>query len=283
MRALTILALLFAALPARAGTPLRRVHVVLICDSNCGPTPNVNACARAGARLMYELVTRKVPASRRTLTFLSGEEVTPRSILTTIQGLTVRRDEALFVYSISHGSYVEGTGHLFNFSGGRIPRAQLMRALRAKGAALTVLYTECCSNYPPGHNRDVPDPSRDLSRPSRRGGNLLADLLLCDRGVVDITAARPGQLASARRDCGGNLTGALFLTATRLEKEDLDADRDGRVTWREAWPTVYHLVGRLYKSAPCRGQSAQQPISYGLGAGRKIASPGVTRRGENRN
>jgi hypothetical protein len=283
MRAtMTALTLLLTALPAHANPPLKRARVVIICDSNCGPTPSLNACARAGGRLMYELFGRKMPASQRTITFLDGKQVTPKQILATIKGLPVRPDESLFVYSIGHGVYVKGTGYVFNYSGGPLPRAQLLAAMKAKRAGLTILYSECCADYASPRARGA-NVGGLLEGPHPRAGSALSDLLLRDRGVVDITAAKPGTSAVARADLGGNLTAALFLLTTELKKSELDADKDGRVTWREMWPNICEAVAILYKAAPLKGQPKQEPVQFGLGGGKKTGPMRVTRGGEDSN
>lgn len=262
----TLLAVLIAlqvATPAWSAAPLRRAHVVLIGDNRC----NLPDCINKGCDWVETIVRKYVPASRRTITRISGQQVSPRGILAALKRLPVRRDEALFVYSISHGSYSPGVGHAFNFTGGDLPRAALLRAMKARGAALTILYTECCSNVARVSTSLGDDPSDSPPRERGRWGNALTDLLLCDRGVVDITAARPGQRASARRDCGGNLTGALVM-AVKAGRRGLDRNGDGQVTWREAFGYISRTVPQLYRSATLVGQKTQQPMAYSLGGPR---------------
>src|SRR4051812_35754329 len=96
---LVALIALVTATPAFSAPPLRRVHVVLIGDDRC----NRPACVMRGKTWVEWIVKKYTPAGRRTIPRINGSQVSPRGVLAAIARLPVRRNEALFVYSISHG------------------------------------------------------------------------------------------------------------------------------------------------------------------------------------
>lgn len=240
--------------PARpAAEPLdaTRLHVLLVGDT---ADPEIGGSVAVDLRTMEAAVEVGVPEARRTVTTLSGAEVTPDGILARVRALEVRPTDALLLYYAGHGAWAEA-GPYLRMAGGRLlDRAALVTALRAKGPRLVVLLTDCCSTYVGKtalYAMPLPDPS------------VWRDLFFRHRGVVDVTAARRGQVAVGDELLGGVFTWAVAQALTTTPRAELDRDRDGIVTFAELLPVIVKGTEGTFKMMHPRGLSVRSQVLSG--------------------
>jgi len=227
--------------------------VLLVGDTT---DPEIGESVAVDLRTMQAAVESGVPEARRSLASLEGAGVTPDGILARVRALEVAPTDAVLLYYAGHGAWAEG-GPYLRMGGGKIlDRAALVAALRAKGPRLVVLITDCCSTYvgktalyaPP-----LPDPS------------VWRDLFFRHRGLVDLTAARRGQVAVGDELLGGVFTRAVAQTLTMTPRAELDRDRDGIVSFAELVPEIVrgtqgtfemlHPRGLTVRAETLRGQT----------------------------
>src|SRR5262249_15215489 len=144
------------------------------------------------------LFSAGVPADRLNLVEITGDAMTPDNVLARIKALPVQPDEGLVFLYFGHGAFLADGRHVFGLFGpgerpAVLPRQDVMAALQAKKAGLTVLLSDCCSNVLDAGPATRPAPlraeaARDLHAPLRC-------LFFQHRGVVDITAAEKGTSA----------------------------------------------------------------------------------------
>jgi hypothetical protein len=178
---------------------------------------------------MRVLLEMGVPETRRTITVLAGAEATAEAIRRHYEEREPRPDEARLFYFAGHGVWTAEGSELQLPGGAHLPRARL-RAWVGHGAPrLAVLLTDCCSTYvgmAAMYRRLAPDP------------DTFRDLFFRHLGVVDVTAAKPGQAAVGDGLAGGYFTTGIMDALAGLSREELDADRSGIVTWPEALAVV---------------------------------------------
>lgn len=212
-----------APAPAPAPAPdARRLVALLVGDTH---DPEIGESVAVDVRALEQALVQAAPVSRLALHRLVGEGVRPERLLAAVRDLPVGPEDALLCYYAGHGAWAD-TGPYLRLGGGAVlPRADLMAALRARGARLTVLLSDCCSTYV-GQTMLWAPPSVDPA--------VLRDLFYRPRGVVDVTAAQRGQVAVGDTNLGGVFTYALTTLLTQTPREALDSDKDGRVAWSEA-------------------------------------------------
>ena len=151
------------------------------------------------------------------------------------------------------------------------------------------LTTDTSSNRADPSSSDSTDTSSNRADPSsvdlaaknipfatkvRQHGKLyIKNLLLQHAGILDITAAHPGQYAWAAPDIGGFFTSRLFQSIT---DESADTDQDGFLTWQEVFKTTQQKTKEFFKEIKEKGsvfgsdlviynqQETQKPFSYSL-------------------
>jgi hypothetical protein len=219
---------------ARAQAPAReelaRLHVLLACDTNSTlrtfMQPNIAALKAA--------FIGGVPADRLDLVVMEGDEMTPQNILKKIQALPVKHNDAVMFMYIGHGAVDQKTGqHVFTLTREGVdgfqalPRKDVLAALAAKKAGLTVCLSDCCSGEGPILARArVPA----MPRPATELSPVMRSLFFQHRGLADMTAAERGVLAWFDGRIGGLFSHSLTTLLGRAPAE-LGADRDGFVTW----------------------------------------------------
>ena len=227
-----------APLSALDGHDARMLHVLLVTDT---ADDQVGQLVDLDGQHMYELLTDEIPRARRDLIkVLRGRYVTIDEILGHIRNLPVQSDDSLFVYFSGHGSYVRDRGQVLRMTDGELlDRNRLMTEMKAKGARLTVLITDACSNVV----EEGALPKYAYSMPEGLDHDVCRYLFFRHRGVVDIHAASPGEESVALHGSGSIFTNAL-LDALRLPNSGF---RGNPITWREAMQMISEGTSEKFK------------------------------------
>jgi hypothetical protein len=200
---------------------------------------------------------------------MEGDEMTPDNILKKIERLPVRPNDAVVFMYFGHGAFDQKTDqHLFGLVHGDqqpmlLLRKDVIAALQAKNAGLTVLLTDCCSDVVPilaARPVVARAPARDLDP-------VLSHLFFRHRGLVDITAAEKGTSAWFDTAVGGMFTQALMGRLLRKPLAELDTDKDGFLTWRELAEELKEETNRVFLEEKQRWPNRdeiQQGAQYAL-------------------
>ena len=210
----------------------RFVHALLVIDSDSNLGESV---VSDGNRLEKTLLAGL--SGRAKITRLSGFDASPENLLAAIQRLTDVRSDTVLVFYAGHGGIHAREGHTWTMERGDIRTDEVVAAVQATGARLSVVLSDCCSNvYGEAAAAEigmVPD------------FRTYADLLLKPRGIVCATAASPGESAWGER-AGGLFTRGLY-DAMITPAAELDHDRNGTVAWVEYFDTARRLTQHSYR------------------------------------
>jgi hypothetical protein len=243
-----------AAAAAPLHPELKKLHVLVVVD-----TYDAGA-KRLGMLLdqdnVVSFMRRTVPAERLSITTLEGRAVTRGNILGYYEGLEVGPDEGLLFYYSGHGATDRAKGHALTLYNGRhyLLRADLLTAMKARGAGLVVALTDCCSSYVnlgPERPLAAPAPATEINA-------VVSQLFFRQRGVIDITAAELGKPASGDTEVGGYFTASLIELLRRG-----DPQAEGYSSWDAFFPLLKAETARLSRER--RGAGAMHsPIIFEL-------------------
>ena len=164
-----------------------------------------------------------------TIDVLDGENASPGRIRDYYTArLEFLPGDRLFFYYCGHGATDQGgLGHYLSMGRGNILRSEVRTLMLGKGPPAAFIFTDACSDFQKVElTPAAPQPSFSH----------WPELFLRPTGVVDITAAAPGELAWFT-DAGGIFTNALTTTLTR-SKESIDLNRDNVLTWAEVYQSL---------------------------------------------
>ena len=182
-----------AAGPATPAGDADRLVALLVADTD---DPEIGESVATDLRQVRVALEWGVPRARLAVSECTGVEVAPARLLAAVAALDVRPTDALLLYYAGHGAWADAGAYL-RPKGQVLPRADLLAALRARGAGLTIVLTDCCSTYVGG---------TFLFAPPRVDPDTVRDLFFRHRGLVDVTAASRGQVAVGDKALGGVFT-----------------------------------------------------------------------------
>jgi hypothetical protein len=280
---LVVAPVVWAALAGRAAADMppeaKRVRFLLIIDT-LGMHANENGFAAdkdSMKKVIMETFRDQNLEDRYTLDVLHGADATPVRVLAYYRDLKVAPDETLVCYYSGHGgTYKEGGGHFLDMKAGRLRRSELLGAMKARGARLLVLLSDCCADYGDllgnpksritlvgmdreGKKKAAPGARQNTLRRPR--GETLRHLLFHGRGVVDITACDIGTLAFSSKHRGGYFTLTL-ASLLRTDSDRFDADGDGLV----GWGTFFAVLQDTTRRYAHNNSYSQTPRAFTLGA-----------------
>ena len=171
------------------------------------------------------------------------------------------QEDTVLIYYNGHGSIQSfDSEHVLNFDQSKdaVPRAKLREWLEQKPASLKMLITDTCSNY-----AETPGPDLSVSFSEGLPKNRLhtEDLFLQHTGILDITAAAPGQFVFGSNSVGGYFTAALIESFT-AKADGVSSDKetaDGFLSWDEVLAQCKLKTANLFSE-----QTAQTPVIHSL-------------------
>lgn len=132
---------------------------------------------------------------------VDGDELSTAGVLGAIDRIRVKPDDTLLFFWAGHGASDEQGHYLQMPRGGNLYRSTLLGALKKKQPRLVVLLTDCCNVFSDS-TAGLPPVSPASPDPRRKTSPLMEELLLKPRGVVDINAASPGEVALGTKEGG---------------------------------------------------------------------------------
>jgi hypothetical protein len=239
---------------------LKKLHVLVVVD-----TYDARA-KRLGMLLdqdnVVSFLRRTVPADRLSVTIMEGRDVTRSNVLGYYESLEVGPEDGLLFYYSGHGAIDRQKGHALTLFAGRqyLLRADLLAAMKAKGAGLVMVLTDCCSTYA-NLRPEQPLAARGASRGPGAPAEIdpvVSRLFFRQRGVIDITAAEPGRPASGDTEVGGFFTASLVELLRRGDPRD-----EAYSSWDAFFPRLKAETARLSRER--RGDRAMHaPVAYQL-------------------
>jgi hypothetical protein len=237
LRAALLLACVAAAAPARADDG-RKVYAVIVLDTDAGKAglEDLSPDMEKDGQNVKKFLEGGIGADYLELKVLKGRDASLRGLNDYLDSIRPARGrDALVCFVSAHGQTVRRNGdeHILALCGtGRkeeVRRSELRDMLLRKGARLTVLLSDSCSDCPADPVR-APDRGLSTFAPSRRSSVAPAfrSLFLEAEGVVDVNGSTEGYYAWSDRNAGGIFTQALHETFVECQSEHpLD------------WPTFY--------------------------------------------
>lgn len=199
----------------------RRVHLLVVGDTQ---DPTIGKHAAFDVTAVMDLFTANVNSQQ-----LSKREVstdtppTRETMLQSIRDLNIQPDDAIVFYYSGHGLYTKDGLHYLATAGGQdlTQRGDLLQAMQASGASLSVLITDACFNF-----KEIPPRAIRQAVPGVNVTSPLFQSLFFDvDGVVDVNSARQGQVAGTYPD---NAQGSIF---TKSWVTVLKENRQLSLTW----------------------------------------------------
>ena len=226
------------------------------------------------------------------MTLVQGE---PHGIISNTQGiirgthvkdwlheLPSNPEDTVFIYYNGHGSMQSfDSEHVLNFDQSKdaVPRAKLREWLEEKPARLKILITDTCSNYA---ETSGPDLSVSFSEDIPKNRLHTEDLFLQHTGILDITAAAPGQFVFGSNSIGGYFTAALvesFTTEADGALSDKEAG-DGFLSWDEVLAQCKIKTANLFRLGNLSSEQTAQLKESGLTAQTPVIHSLPTRIGD---
>lgn len=181
--------------------------------------------------------------------------------------LPSNQEDTVFIYYNGHGSMQSfDSDHVLNFDQSKdaVLRAKLREWLKEKPANLKMLITDTCSNYT---ETSGPDLSVSFSEDLPKNRLHTEDLFLQHTGILDITAAAPGQFVFGSNSVGGYFTAALVESFTAAADRGLSGEEaaDGFLSWDEVLAQCTLKTANLFRHGnPSSEQTTQTPIIHSL-------------------
>lgn len=251
---------------------LKKLHILMVFDTN---DERLASSLLIDEKRLGRLWASTIPATRHTARVLTGKEVTATAIMDHYRKLKLGQDEGVLFFYGGHGAADPKKGNYLDLQAGKpLIRSDLRRAMEATGAGLVLILTDCCSTpvkLPTKRERALPQPvSPERIAPTVRC------LLFQARGTVDVTAAT-GNASWSDSERGGLFTRALVALLGKPVTA-LDRNKDGFVTWQEAFPVLQRDTEVLFDgwlrdlraSKIATAAKSQRPHAFLLG--KRLAS-----------
>jgi hypothetical protein len=224
-------------LPAAPVVPLEHLHVLLVLDDN---DPVLGPSIRKDRERVLALLASNLPAGAYTATVLEGNRATRGQVRNYLDRLHLGKDEGVLFYFSGQGGGKTSDRLSFVLSGDggvKLPRSEVRQALQRTGAGLVVLWSDCGSNKRVGGQGSEVDPMPARTGAANGADTTLSLLLRSSRGVIDLTAASPGERAHGDEKNGGVFTRALCAVLSR-PASSFPREGADEVGWADVIPEI---------------------------------------------
>lgn len=234
------------------------VHVLIVADTN---DLRIGKHVETDRRTVVSALEQAIPAHRRTLRVLDGDNATPQNVLQYYRDLKSQPNDTLLCYYAGHGAIDQKHGHVLTMQTANLSRKTLVQTVQAKQARLNIILTDCCAVF-----GQVPH----AYAPTGYDPRTVRYLFFRHRGTVDVTASDLGQPAYGSQ-LGGIFTNAVFGMLS-LSPEEVDQDGDAIPTWAELWTKAQASIAvrsqdllardRRLAATPVLKPEAQRPHAF---------------------
>jgi hypothetical protein len=229
------------------------LHAVLVAY---GANIGVDGDVRLARSFFEKLQAAKIVNVKETL--LTGEAATAAGTLAAIKALKAAEDDVVWFLYSGHGGMEEGD-RLLVTHGKMLRRGAVGDALRATGARLRILLTDCCANE---MGRIPPNQKLGASRPGADRDKRLAKLFRGYRGAVDL-----GSSSDFQYSFGGVFTPTLIeevLLSKTPETWAAVFEETQRITMQRADGAMSEDGRRALKREGREVEDAQKPVAFSL-------------------
>ncbi len=226
---------------AQAARP--KLHVIMFADVNA---KGIGPSCQIDADNLDETFTQFIPKSQLEIVTVGQPSLGREVMLDAIRHLAIVPDvDTVMIYYSGHGGYSEKRREHFVTASGdglSVPvfRGEMKAELAKHKPRLTVIITDSCSDLvelrpaPAGQPHVIPE----------KVAPLFASLFFRTKGLVDLSATRPGQEAMGNKMIGGLFTNSLMSVLSNNAEHPL------------AWAAVLRQAGRQTSQIPGADQTA---------------------------
>lgn len=151
----------------------------------------------------------------------------PDEIVKAIEELQPAADDTVFFYYSGHGG-LDDRGAYFDLAGGDLYREEVLGLLKAKGARLVVMITDCCAARNDREIQTLPrNPAPDVPETCTP---IFKSLFLEPRGVVDVNSCAPSESAFFLPRTEDDYQGSIF---TAMLDKWMRKNRNRPASWDE--------------------------------------------------
>lgn len=217
---------------------LSTLHVLVVADEN---DPAAGGNMKFNRESLVGHLRGSVEEARLDVRRVDPRLLGRNGILGQVLAFPVQPDDALFVYLAGHGQR-DGDDVLFTFSTRYAPlhRSDLLAHMKSRGARLTALITDTCNRTPP--KRVGPMMGAPAERPFMPlvfNSLLMQSLFFDSRGVADLVAAAPGEVALCYPV---ELSGSRLIFRGSLFTSALVDTFSQRPDERRSWDPIFEEV-----------------------------------------
>lgn len=207
------------------------LHAILIADTNDG---QIGPSVQVDLNNVKKTLSEGLPVGRLHVTEVQGGDVSKDHVLQLISELAIEPDDSVLVYYSGHGGFDINDGHKIYLSNGEsMLRSDMIDSItQPYTPKFWALVTDCCSN--------IPKSQQGLGCGKASSTILLEELFLNSRGRIDITSARPQQVAYGSDANGGTFTLALCQVFT--------SNANVKMTWNEVFAETRELTALASES-----------------------------------
>lgn len=208
--------------------------------------------------------------------------ITGEQVKDWLNNLSTSQHDTILIYYNGHGMMdrmMQGITDrhilIFNQQGevlrDKVPRADLRAQLEQKPGRLRMLITDTCSNRAGTLDFRPQTPNHLAGVSKRQSTPYIKNLFLQHEGILDITAAQPGNYAWSDRYIGGYFTYGLVQQSITKES---DTDGNGFLTWQEVFKTSEQKTDEIFRDAKAAGAlSSPENLAKIRTSGQKTQKP----------
>lgn len=223
---------------------LKKLRVLLVIDNDA---PRIGKVVARDEQHITKFLKEGLPADRYSVDRLPNktQPLNRQAIMDYYANIQSGPDEALLFFYVGHGGTTEND-HLLtvtgdgrgvdSFSGERcysVSRKALVTSMQTTRAGLIVVLTACCSNYiKPDRSTQIYGEARPSFSVPEKIKPVIRSLFFQHRGIVDITAAPPGEFAIGDGERGTYLT-STFVDLTLRDDLLPNNATNQFITWKD--------------------------------------------------